>query len=238
LSCRKAVLAALVAAAGLMVAGRGAGLAPVAAQDWGTGVLLVAQVSEEDPIGKTFAIMTAPSTPAGTPPAAPSPFSGEVEICGQASERGARLLVMFDDDSSAVLTRSGCERVTLTGASAVTLQAQRAGMWDVAIRTAGDPGVVVAQAQGTKPFGVNVSLVSAPPTGMGEPPAPSTPYTGMIEVCVAGPEDGGRLTVYVNDNTITEMTGTGCYQAAVADARSATLVATNGTWNAVVRKLG
>src|SRR5687767_2981500 len=93
---RSGLIAALAAAAGLVIAGTSAGIAPAAAQEWGAGVLLVAQVSEEDPIGKTFSIMTAPATPAGSPPASPSPVSGEIEICGQASQpRGTRLIAFF-----------------------------------------------------------------------------------------------------------------------------------------------
>jgi hypothetical protein len=235
---RSGFIAAVAAAAGLVIAGKSAGIAPAAAQDWGAGVLLVAQVSEDDPIGKTFSIMTAPATPAGSPPASPSPMAGEVEICGQASQPRSRLLVLFDDDSSAVLTQSGCEVVTLTNASAITLQAQRGGYWDVAVRTAGDPGAVVAQVQGTKPLGVNVSLLSAPATGMGEMPAAASPYSGSVEVCVAGPDGGGLLAIFVNDDKVAEMSSTGCQQVSVSEAKSVTLVATNGTWNAAVRKLG
>ena len=232
-------IAGLAAAAGLVIAGTGGQVAPASAQSWGAGVLLVAQVSVDDPIGKSFSVMTSPNTGAGSLPSSPSPVAADVEVCGRASEQGARLLVMFDDDASAVLTESGCQTVTLTNAASVTLQAQRAGSWDVVMRRMdGADGMVVGQVKGSEPLGVNFSLVTSAPTAMGELPAEATRYSGMIEVCVAGPDDGGQLVVFVNDEKVTQFSGGGCQQVSVSDALSATLVAANGTWNAAVRRMG
>jgi hypothetical protein len=233
-------IAGLAAAAGLFIAGTGGQVAPASAQSWGAGVLLVAQVSVDDPIGKSFSVMTASDTGAGSLPTTPSAVAADVEICGRASqERGARLLVMFDDDASAVLTESGCQTVTLTNASSVTLQAQRSGSWNVVMRRMdGADGMVVGQVKGSEPLGVNFSLVTSTPTAMGELPAEATRYSGMIEVCVAGPDGGGQLVVFVNDEKVTQFSGGGCQQVSVSDALSATLVAANGTWNAAVRRVG
>lgn len=236
---RRPFIAGIAAAAGLLLAGIGGRIAPVSAQNWGAGVLLVAQVSVDDPIGKTFSVMTAANTGPGSPPSTPSTVAADIEICGRASEPGARLLAIFDDESFAILTESGCQTVTLANAASVSLQAQRTGSWDVVMRRMdGADGMVVGRVRGTQPLGVNFSLVTSAPTGMGELPGEASRYSGMIEVCVAGPDDGGRLVVYVNDDKVTEFNAGGCQQVSVSGALSATLVAANGTWNVAVRRLG
>lgn len=237
----RAVAGIAMTALGMAMAATSAHPGPVAAQATDTTVVLVAHVSVDDPIGKTFGIMATPVTAPGTPPAAVSPVSGEVEVCGRASERGGRVLVMFDDDSAVVLRDSGCETVALTAAKRVTLQAQRAGAWDVIIRRAAAPDVethLAAAVAARDPLGVNISLLTMPPAVMGELPTPASPYSGTVEVCVTAPADGGRLVVFVNDDRLMEFNNTGCQQVAVTDATSATLVCTNGTWSAVVRRLG
>jgi hypothetical protein len=230
-----------VAAASMAVPGFGLGAGPVAAQEAGDGVVLVAQVSVDDPIGKSFGITSAPMLAPGTPPGTVSPIVGDVEVCARGSEPGGRVLVMFDEDSAVVLRQSGCETVALNGASNVTIQAQRAGVWDVVIRRLGASGGdthLAASVNQRNALGVNVSLLSAPATAMGELPATPARYSGTVEVCVTAPNDGGQLVVYVNDDKLMEFRETGCQQAAVSDAMSATLVCTNGTWSAVVRRLG
>lgn len=230
---RNQVIAALVAGGVLALWGGGAAR-PAAAQDAPAGDALFAfHITADSPVGRTFAFKTAT---AGAPPSGMAAASGAFEVCAGGPEEGGRVLVLFDDDSAVDANQSGCQTVELTGATSVTLQAQR-GDWDVVIRrpaAGAAETALVAQVTSRNSFGIGLSLMTAPATPAGTPPS-TAPYSGTVEVCATG---SGALGVFIDDALSLKLTAAGCQTTAVSGAGSLTLMAQNGAWDVAVRRLG
>ena len=235
---RGLTIAAAVLATGW--AGVGGGQ-PSRAETLSGETLLAFQVSEDLPIGRTFALMTAPAGAAGTLPSGLTPFSGLVEVCARGPEEGGRLLVQFEGDAGVILQRTGCDQLTIEQTTTVNLQSLR-GAWDVVLRrlvTAAEaqPGnsYLVTKVPERSPFGKSLPLMTAPPSAVGEAPETAAPLTGTLEICAQGPAVGGRLAVLVNDDIAYETTESGCRQLTVSAAASATFIARLGPWDVIVR---
>lgn len=70
----------------------------------------------------------------------------------------------------------------------------------------------------------------------GTPPAVPAPLAGPVEVCVRGPEAGGRVVVLFDDDTSVDVETSGCQTVTLTNAASVSLQSGDGTWDVVVRR--